>query len=271
MSAARCPPPSRRRDLPALFIESPALYAYLQMRVEIIATLVQEMRDIATGYGTKMEVMPAAWGQPAARAWREGVALRRLAEVSDALLPLCYSADPKEVLSDLRWVKMLSSGARFSVGMSAGHPIATSAENLAAKAAVCQDEGAEGVYYYNYGMLTEGAPGLGGPRQSAKLTVEQSSDCAAIAKAGFLARLFSFISQLGEVHLGGDRVPVIPTDAALVQPVRIEPPGAVAARPQRRIPDPLFQRRKPVRDLGIGDGDLLRREGRALRIKNEMK
>jgi hypothetical protein len=142
-------------DLPALFIESPTLYAYLQMRVEIIASLVQEIRDIATGFGVKMEVMPAAWGQPAARAWREGVALRRLAQVSDALLPLCYSADPKEVLSDLRWVKMLSSGARFSVGMSAGHPIAASAGDLAAKAAICQQEGAEGVYYYNYGMLTE--------------------------------------------------------------------------------------------------------------------
>jgi hypothetical protein len=141
-------------DLPALLIESPALYAYLQMRIEIVASLVQEIRDIAAGYGVRMEVMPAAWGQPVARAWREGAALRRLAQVCDALLPLAYFADPQEVQSDLRWVKLLSGGAPFSVGMSAGHPIAISAGNLAAKAAICAKEGAEGIYYYNYGMLT---------------------------------------------------------------------------------------------------------------------
>ena len=142
-------------DIPALLVESPALYGYVQMRTEVTATLVREVRDIAASFGALLEIMPAAFGQPVSRAWREGMSLRRLAEASDALLPLSYFVDPKEVQADLRWTKLLSGNAPFDVGLSAGHPIAASAENLAAKVAICAKEGAGGVYYYNYGMLTE--------------------------------------------------------------------------------------------------------------------
>ncbi len=141
-------------DIPALLVESPALYGYVQMRTEVTATLVREVKDVAASFGTRLEIMPAAFGQPVSRAWREGMSLRRLAEASDALLPLSYFADPKEVQADLRWTKLLSGGAPFDVGLSACHPFATSADDLAAKVAICMKEGAGGVYYYNYGMLT---------------------------------------------------------------------------------------------------------------------
>jgi len=143
-------------DLPALIVESPELYGYLQMRVEATTTLIKELWEIASRFGSLLVVMPAAFGQPVARAWREGMSLRRLADACDALLPLTYHSDPQQIAADLAWTKMLSGQAPFDAGLSAGYPTALSADNLAAQALTCQREGAQGIYYYNYGMLTEG-------------------------------------------------------------------------------------------------------------------
>ena len=142
-------------DTPALLCEFPELYAYIQVRVETAATLVSQAREVAREFGAALEVMPAAFGLPVTRSWREGMAIRRLAQASDALIPLGYFADPAQVRADLRWTKMLSGCAPMSVGLTACQPITTSGSLLTANAVACAREGAAGIYYYNYGMLNE--------------------------------------------------------------------------------------------------------------------
>lgn len=149
------PPNIAIADMPALLVEFPELYDYVRMRAEITGTLVGQVRELANAEGAKLEVMPSAFGIPVARAWREGMTLRRLAQASDGLIPLGYYPDPSQVRAELRWTKMLGGDKPMSVGLTACHPIAASAGGLAANVAACAAEGAAGVYYYNYGMLNE--------------------------------------------------------------------------------------------------------------------
>lgn len=142
-------------EMPALLVESPELYAYLCVRTETTASLVAEFYEIVTAHGARLEAMPTSFVRPTSRAWLEGVSLRRLAEASDALLPLSYFTNPMEVAADLRWVKMIAGGVPLVVGLSACYPATQSAESLAPRVVSCLDEGVEGVYYFNYGLLSE--------------------------------------------------------------------------------------------------------------------
>jgi len=141
-------------EMPALLVESPELYAYLRVRDEITSSLVGELHEIVTGYGVWLEVMPTSFVRPTSRAWLEGVSLQRLAGVCAALVLLPYFTSPAEVVADLRWVKMIAGDVSLVVGLSTCYPAAQSAENLAAKVLSCLAEGAEGVYYFNYGLLS---------------------------------------------------------------------------------------------------------------------
>lgn len=142
-------------EMPALLVESPELSAYLRARTETTASLVAELHQIVIVHGVRLEVMPTSFVRPTSRAWLEGVSLRRLAEACDALVPLPYFTDPTEVAADLRWVKMIAEGVPLVVGLSACYPAAQSAANLAAKVLSCLNQGVEGVYYFNYGLLSE--------------------------------------------------------------------------------------------------------------------
>jgi hypothetical protein len=142
-------------EMPALLVESPDLSAYLRARTETTASLVAELYQIVMAYGVRLEVMPTSFVRPTSRAWLEGVSLRRLAEACDALLPLPYFTDPAEVAADLRWVKVMAGDVPLVAGLSACHPATPSAENLAAKVVFCLEQSVEGVYYYNYGLLSE--------------------------------------------------------------------------------------------------------------------
>ncbi len=142
-------------EMPALLVESPELYAYLRVRTETIASLVAELHGIVTGHDARLEAMPTSFVRPTSRAWLEGVSLQRLAAASDALLPLPYFTNPAEVAADLRWVKMIAGSVPLVAGLSACYPATQSAESLAAKVLSCLDEGVEGVYYFNYGLLSE--------------------------------------------------------------------------------------------------------------------
>jgi hypothetical protein len=142
-------------DMPALLLEAPELYRYIQMRIDTTTTLVGDLQEITSKADTKLEVMPSAWGNPVARAWREGMSLRHLAKVCDGLIPLAYYADPRETRADIRWIQMLGDDLPLSVGLTACHPVTDSAATLVANAQTCAQEGAAGIYYYNYGMLNQ--------------------------------------------------------------------------------------------------------------------
>ncbi|MCG2770397.1 MAG: hypothetical protein L6435_18770 [Anaerolineae bacterium] len=142
-------------EMPALLAESPDLYAYLHVRAETTASLVAEVHEIVAAHGARLETMPTSFVRPTSRAWLEGVSLRRLAEASDTLCPLPYFTNPMEVAADLRWVKMIAGDVPLVAGLSACYPSTHSVENLTTKVISCLTEGVEGIYYFNYGLLSE--------------------------------------------------------------------------------------------------------------------
>lgn len=136
------------------FLAFPELFAYLRMRGEVVGSLLGELRAAAANYGVKVGVTTSIFTRPASKAWMEGVELRTAAAAVDHLLTVSYFADQNQVRGDIRWVKGLIGERSFQVALNAGYPDALSAEDLINKALIAADEGAGGVFYYNYGLLT---------------------------------------------------------------------------------------------------------------------
>ncbi|MCS6940998.1 MAG: hypothetical protein RMJ55_14670 [Roseiflexaceae bacterium] len=132
----------------------PELFAYLRMRSDVVGSLLNELRLAAENHGVKIGVTTSIFTRPASKAWMEGVELRTAAAAVDFLLTVSYFADPNQVRGDIRWVKGLIDERPFQVALNAGHPDALSAEDLTSKALIAANEGAGGIYYYNYGLLT---------------------------------------------------------------------------------------------------------------------
>ncbi len=132
----------------------PELYAYLRMRGDTVTSLLAELRSIATAYGVRTGVTSSIFTRPASKAWMEGTELRSAAAAVDSLLTVSYFPDPAAVRGDIRWVKGLIEGQPFQVALNAGYPDALSEVNLVTKALIAAEEGATGVFYYNYGLLT---------------------------------------------------------------------------------------------------------------------
>jgi hypothetical protein len=138
----------------SLLLDYPEIYSYLRYRLDVVTSLLAELREVAAGYGVKVGVTTSIFSRPTSRAWMEGTSLRAASRAVDALLSVSYFPDPAAVQGDILWVKTLSEGRPFDVALDAGHPDALSEENLIAKARIAASEGAGAVFYYNYGLLT---------------------------------------------------------------------------------------------------------------------
>ncbi len=132
----------------------PELFAYLRMRGEVVGSLLHELHTVAASYGVKVGVTTSIFTRPSSKSWMEGVELRTAASNVDYLLIVSYFANPLQVRGDIRWVKGLIGENSFQVALNAGHPDALSSADLTAKALIAADEGARGIFYYNYGLLT---------------------------------------------------------------------------------------------------------------------
>jgi hypothetical protein len=141
-------------EMVSALLAFPELYDYLRLRTEVVSSLLTELRTAAAAHGVKTGVTTSIFTRPASKAWMEGTELRAAAAAVDNLLTVSYFPDPAQVRGDIRWVKHLIGDRPFQVALNAGHPDAVSEANLVAKALIASDEGAGGVFYYNYGLLT---------------------------------------------------------------------------------------------------------------------
>jgi hypothetical protein len=142
----------RHGETAALLAEISGLVDFLQRRSQNVTRLVAEVAEIAHAHSTVLEVIPASFHRPSSRAWTEGASLADLGNAADGLLIPAYFSDPAQVAADLSWA---AARARpISAGLNACEPNANSATQLSALAAAAQAAGAQGLYYYNYGMLT---------------------------------------------------------------------------------------------------------------------
>jgi len=147
----RAIPAPRFADFPAGGLETfrphPELYDYLMWRFEPVTSLVAEIRERANP-ATKVVVIDFK------NSWLGGCDPIALGKISDGTILCAYSMTPHEVTD-------LVAGGRKALGrdkfLAAGfrifYPEVRSPEDLKARAIAAIAAGANGIHFYNYGLI----------------------------------------------------------------------------------------------------------------------
>ncbi|HKJ28299.1 MAG TPA: hypothetical protein VJ965_11720 [Anaerolineales bacterium] len=143
----------RQGEVPSLLFEVEGLWDYLQLCTQAVTELVAGVSQTVRDAGVELETIPASFHRPSSRAYLERASLQALSQVSDRLLLSPYFTSAAEVEADLRWVTHAAPGANLSAVLNACAPT-PSAGILAGQAGACIEVGCQGVYFYNYGLLT---------------------------------------------------------------------------------------------------------------------
>lgn len=138
----------------SLLMEIDGLWAYLQACSQTVTAVVDGLHQITQQHNTVLEVIPASFHRPSSNAWLERASIKTLAKACDQILISSYFVTPAEVGADLRWSAYLASETGLTAGINACSPT-SSAGVLEAQVNAALDVGCSGVYYYNYGLLTE--------------------------------------------------------------------------------------------------------------------
>jgi hypothetical protein len=154
------PPAFTQSQVLSLLAEVPDLAGFLKVRAGAVTELVADLYATAGKYGTQLDLIPASFHRPVSQAWLEGALLGELQSASDHLLIPSYFESADQVAADLEWAAWLAPESELVAGLNACEPAVRSAEGLAAQARACRPAGGRGagcrgIYYYNYGLLTQ--------------------------------------------------------------------------------------------------------------------
>ncbi len=141
-------------DVPSLLLEIDDLSNYLQIIAKSISNLVGEIYKVTTELNVKLEISPSSFHRPVSRAWMERISLKALSKVSDGVIISSYFKSSAEVEADLKWAKYISPEINLSAGINACAPT-PSEDELIAQSMTCVQEGCNGIYFYNYGLLND--------------------------------------------------------------------------------------------------------------------
>lgn len=145
----------RFSDLGSALLARPRLRTYAEMRIQTVMSLLQELRDTAHEYGVRIEVIPNSGVRPLAQGWTLGVEVGSLGEVVDGALVLAYYPAAGDVMAELGNLAGLARDLAFSVALNVG-AIATPTRNtLIQNALAAARSGARGLFYYNWGLLSQ--------------------------------------------------------------------------------------------------------------------
>jgi hypothetical protein len=158
------PPAFTQSQVPSLLAELPDLAAFMAVRAGSVTGLVAGLHATARQQGAELDLIPASFHRPVSQAWVEGAQLGELQAVSDSLLIPAYFESAAQVAADLEWTAWLAPESRLVAGLNACEPGLRSAAGLAAQAQACrtvssrpagrQETACQGIYYFNYGLLT---------------------------------------------------------------------------------------------------------------------
>jgi hypothetical protein len=146
-------PEAQFADFPAAGIDAfkawPALHAYLQWRSEPVTSLVADIREKADP-ATKIVLIDLKDG------WLGGVDLEAVGKVCDGAILCCYFMEP-DAVTELMTAGRAALGPDkyLGAGYRVFYPEVTSAEALAARAKAAIAAGADGINFYNYGLIPE--------------------------------------------------------------------------------------------------------------------
>lgn len=148
------PPSFAQGEVTSLLAEIRDLADYLSVRASSVSELVGGLLSAAEQQGTELDLIPASFHRPVSRAWLEGAHLGQLGEVSDSLLIPAYHDSAAQVAADLEWAAWMAPGSALAAGLNACNPAISSAAGIAAQVQACTEVGCQGIYFYNYGLLT---------------------------------------------------------------------------------------------------------------------
>lgn len=138
-------------DFPAAGIDAflmwPDLHAYLSWRTEPVTSLIKEIRAKADP-ATKIVLIDLKDG------WLGGVDLEAVGKICDGAILCCYFMEPDAVDALMKAGRAaLGPDKYLGAGYRVFYPEVRSAAELAARARAAIDAGADGVNFYNYGLI----------------------------------------------------------------------------------------------------------------------
>ncbi|MGO8038146.1 hypothetical protein [Rhizobium leguminosarum] len=138
-------------DFPAAGIDAfrdhPDLHAYLTWRSEPVTSLIDEIKAAADP-ATRIVLIDLKDG------WLGGVDLAAVGKLCDGAILCCYDMQPDAVGDVIRTGRAAIGPGKFlAVGLRVFYPEVSGPEILAARAKAAVDAGADGVNFYNYGLI----------------------------------------------------------------------------------------------------------------------
>jgi hypothetical protein len=141
-------------ELAALLMEEPELYAFEQVRQQIVRSLMLEAAEIAREYGCEVDMNSGLLARPSARGWTEGGTLRDRAEACRHVYVQAHFRQTGQSHQDLAWAATVLPPERLVLATMMSDDFVNSANELRARVEYATGLGAAGVSLYNYGLLT---------------------------------------------------------------------------------------------------------------------
>lgn len=131
------------------FRRIPALHEYLPWRTEPVTSLIGEIRAKADP-ATRIVLIDLKDG------WLGGVDLDAVGKVCDGAILCCYFMEPEAIGALMREGRTAIGPDKYlGAGFRVFFPEVRSADELAARSRAAVESGADGINYYNYGLIPE--------------------------------------------------------------------------------------------------------------------
>ncbi len=126
------------------------LHAFLAWRSEPVTSLLGEIKAAARP-STRIVLLDGPNG------WRGGVDLAAVGRLLDGMVLCCYNMQPEAIGAAIRDARiMLGAEAFLGLGLRLFYPEVDGPDILAARVKFAVEAGAEGVNFYNYGLVPAG-------------------------------------------------------------------------------------------------------------------
>jgi len=144
-------PAKQFADFPAAGIDAfrawPDLHAFLTWRTEPVTSLIKAIKDNADP-ATRIVLIDLKDG------WLGGVDLEAVGKVCDGAILCCYFMPPAETAALMKAGRAaLGPDKYLGAGYRVFYPEVTTADDMAARAKAAVDAGADGINFYNYGLI----------------------------------------------------------------------------------------------------------------------
>lgn len=132
---------------PDVFAAVPEVKAYVRWRFEPVTSLAAAIRDAADP-ASRIHVLDIDDG------WLSGCNLGELAGATDGVTLCVYARPPEAVAAGVARARAaMPAGRSLRAGLRLFHPEVASAADVAARARAAVAAGAEGINWYNYGLV----------------------------------------------------------------------------------------------------------------------